>query len=72
MIKKVVRTGLAVALTTALAACSTFDFSNDRIQYETSDSRAPLEVPPDLNSVPGSDRYTVPSRPQTVWASQQA
>lgn len=72
MIKKVVRTGLAVALTTALAACSTFDFSNDRIQYETSDSRAPLEVPPDLNSVPGSDRYTVPSRPHTVWASQQA
>lgn len=72
MIKKVVRTGLAVALTTALAACSTFDFSNDRIQYETSDSRAPLEVPPDLNSVLGSDRYTVPSRPQTVWASQQA
>lgn len=72
MIKKVVRTGLAVALATALAACSTFDFSNDRIQYETSDSRAPLEVPPDLNSVPGSDRYTVPSRPQTVWASQQA
>lgn len=72
MIKKVVRTGLAVALTTALAACSTFDFSNDRIQYETSDSRAPLEVPPDLNSIPGSDRYTVPSRPQTVWASQQA
>ena len=72
MIKKVVRTGLAVALTTALAACSTFDFSNDRIQYETSDSRAPLEVPPDLNSVPGSDRYNVPSRPHTVWASQQA
>lgn len=72
MIKKVVRTGLAVALTTALAACSTFDFSNDRIQYETSDSRAPLEVPPDLSSVPGSDRYSVPSRPQTVWASQQA
>lgn len=72
MIKKVVRTGLAVVLTTALAACSTFDFSNDRIQYETSDSRAPLEVPPDLSSVPGSDRYNVPSRPQTVWASQQA
>ena len=72
MIKKVVRTGLAVALSTALAACSTMNFSNDRIQYETSDSRAPLEVPPDLNSVPGSDRYAVPSRPQTVWASQQA
>lgn len=72
MIKKVVRTGLVVALPMALAACSTFDFGQDRIQYETSDSRAPLEIPPDLTSVPGSDRFAVPSRPQTVWASQQA
>ena len=72
MIKKIVRTGLAVALPMALAACSTIDFSQDRIQYETSDSRAPLEIPPDLSSVPGSDRYMVPSRPQTVYASQQA
>ena len=72
MIKKFVRTGLAVALPMALAACSAIDFGQDRIQYETSDSRAPLEIPPDLSSVPGSDRYTVPSRPQTVWASQQA
>lgn len=72
MIKNFVRTGLAVALPMALAACSAIDFGQDRIQYETSDSRAPLEIPPDLSSVPGSDRYTVPSRPQTVWASQQA
>ena len=70
MIKKFVRTGLAVALPMALAACSAIDFGQDRIQYETSDSRAPLEIPPDLSSVPGSDRYTVPSRPQTDWASQ--
>ena len=72
MIKKVVRTGLVMALPMALAACSTIDFGKDRIQYETSDSRAPLEIPPDLSSVPGSDRYLVPSRPQTVWASQQS
>lgn len=72
MIKKVVRTGLAVALPLALAACSVTDFTQDRIQYETSDSRAPLEIPPGLSSVPGSDRYAVPSRPHTVWASQQA
>ena len=47
MIKKFVRTGLAVALPMALAACSAIDFGQDRIQYETSDSRAPLEIPPD-------------------------
>ena len=56
----------------ALAACSSFDFGQDRIQYETSDSRAPLEIPPDLSSVPGSDRYAVPSRQQVIYASQQA
>ena len=55
----------------ALAACSGFNFSQDRIQYETSDSRAPLEIPPELSQVPASDRFNVPSRPQTVWASQQ-
>ena len=72
MMKKIVRTGLVVALPMALAACSSFDFGQDRIQYETSDSRAPLEIPPDLSSVPGSDRYAVPSRQQVIYASQQA
>lgn len=72
MMKKIVRTGLVVALPMALAACSSFDFGQDRIQYETSDSRAPLEIPPDLSSVQGSDRYAVPSRQQVIYASQQA
>ncbi len=72
MMKKIVRTGLVVALPMALAACSSIDFGQDRIQYETSDSRAPLEIPPDLSSVPGSDRYAVPTRQQVVYASQQA
>ena len=69
-----VRTGLILALPVALSACSSLSdtFSQETIQYETSDSRAPLEIPPDLNSVPVSDRYAVPSRPQTVWARQQA
>ena len=68
---KVLRTGLIVTIPMALAACSGFNFSQDRIQYETSDSRAPLEIPPELSQVPASDRFNVPSRPQTVWASQQ-
>lgn len=68
---KVLRTGLIVTIPMALAACSGFNFNQDRIQYETSDSRAPLEIPPELSQVPASDRFNVPSRPQTVWASQQ-
>ena len=68
---KVLRTGLIVTIPMALVACSGFNFSQDRIQYETSDSRAPLEIPPELSQVPASDRFNVPSRPQTVWASQQ-
>ncbi|HIU73747.1 MAG TPA: outer membrane protein assembly factor BamC [Candidatus Aphodousia faecipullorum] len=68
-----VRTGLILSLPIALSACSSLSdtFSQETIQYETSDSRAPLEIPPDMNSVPMSDRYSVPTRPQTVWASQQ-
>ena len=68
-----VRTGLVLSLPIALSACSSLSdtFSQETIQYETSDSRAPLEIPPDMNSVPMSDRYSVPTRPQTVWASQQ-
>ena len=72
--KKLVRTSLILAMPVVLSACSVLgvDFSKDKIQYETSASRAPLEVPPDLTQVPTSDRYAVPSRPQTVLASQQA
>ena len=71
--KKLVRTSLILAMPVVLSACSVLgvDFSKDKIQYETSASRAPLEVPPDLTQVPTSDRYAVPSRPQTVLASQQ-
>lgn len=71
--KKLVRTSLIMAMPVVLSACSVLgvNFSDDKIQYETSASRAPLEVPPDLNQVPMSDRYAVPSRPQTVLASQQ-
>ncbi len=72
--KKMIRTGLVLALPFALTACSSLEgyFSQEKIQYETSSSRAPLEVPPDLTQVPTSDRYAVPTRPQTVWASEEA
>ena len=51
-----------------LTACSNFSFTKERVEYETSSSRAPLLVPPGLDSVPLDDRYEVPERP-SVYAS---
>ena len=62
---------VSVALVTALAGCSWTGsfFTKDKIQYETTDTRAPLEVPPDLTQLPRDDRFTVPDRPRTLTAS---
>ena len=70
--KRVLRAGFIAGMSLALAACSNFAFNQDKVQYESSASRAPLEIPPGMDSVPMSDRYAVPSRPQSVWASQEA
>lgn len=58
----------------ALAGCNALgvDFNTEKVQYETSTSRAPLEVPPDLNTVTNNDRFAVPSRPQIVSANAEA
>lgn len=69
--KKVFRAAAIVAMPLALSACANFDFNQDSIQYESSASRAPLEIPPGLDGVPVTDRYSVPNRPKTVWASQE-
>ncbi len=47
-------------------------FTNDKVQYETTDTRTPLEVPPDLTQLPRDDRFAVPDRPQSVTASSLA
>lgn len=47
-------------------------FGSDKSVYEGAQSRAPLEVPPDLSQLPRDDRFVVPDRPQTVTASGQA
>lgn len=62
---------VSVALVTALAGCSWTGsfFTKDKIQYETTDTRAPLEVPPDLTQLPRDDRFNVPDRPRTLSAS---
>lgn len=66
---------LSVALVPALVAgCSWtgLTFSNQKVQYETTDTRAPLEVPPDLTQLPRDDRYAVPDRPTPISAAALA
>jgi outer membrane protein assembly factor BamC len=47
-------------------------FTDEKVQYETSTTRAPLEIPPDLSQLPVDDRFQVPGRPKTVTANQVA
>lgn len=47
-------------------------FTDEKIQYESTTSRAPLEIPPDLSQLPMDDRFTVPGKTQTVTATQVA
>ncbi len=67
---------LVVAACVALTGCSYFNlgsiFTDEKIQYETTSTRAPLEVPPDLSQLPMDDRFEVPERAQVVTATQVA
>ena len=58
---------------TLLAGCSWTGslFTSDKVQYETAQTRQPLEVPPDLSQLPRDERFLVPDRPQTITASGQ-
>ena len=47
-------------------------FTDEKIQYESTTSRAPLEIPPELSQLPMDDRFTVPGKTQTVTATQVA
>jgi outer membrane protein assembly factor BamC len=64
---------LAVIGAASLAGCSWTGtiFTSDKVAYESAQSRAPLEVPPDLSQLPRDDRFVVPDRPQTITASGQ-
>lgn len=61
-------------LATSLTGCQYLGskFTDEKIQYETTNTRAPLEVPPDLSQLPMDDRFVVPGKPQTVTAIQVA
>lgn len=74
MVKTAIRAATLTACAAALSGCSMLgiNFSDDSVQYESSTSRAPLEIPPDLTAIPKNDRYTVPQRPQIVSANAEA
>ena len=68
---KLLRVAVLAVTPVALSACSYLgaQFTNDKVQYESSNSRAPLEVPPDLSQVPHDNLYNVPQRTRDVSAS---
>ncbi len=74
MVKTAMRAAALTSVAAALAGCNVLgvNFSDDKVQYESSTSRAPLEIPPDLTSIPKNDRFTVPTRPQIVSANAEA
>ncbi len=74
MVNRALRTAAVVSAIAALTGCNSLgvNFGDDKVQYETSTSRAPLEVPPDLNTVTNNDRFAVPTRPQIVSANAEA
>lgn len=74
MVKTAMRAAALTSAAVALTGCNVLgvNFSDDKVQYESSTSRAPLEIPPDLTSIPKNDRFTVPTRPQIVSANAEA
>lgn len=74
MNKTVIRLAVLAALPAMLGGCSYLGqtFTNDKVQYESSNSRAPLEIPPDLSQLPRENRYQVPVRTRAVNATDVA
>lgn len=58
MVNRALRAAAVVSAIAALTGCNALgvNFGDEKVQYETSTSRAPLEVPPDLNTVTNNDR----------------
>lgn len=70
------RASVLTVLCATLAGCSSWNlgsvFTDEKIQYDTTTTRAPLEIPPDLSQVPVDDRFVVPGKTQVVTATQLA
>ena len=60
----------------ALGGCSVLGvddvFNQESVQYESSSTRANLEVPPDMTPIGNDGRFDVPTRPSVVTASGEA
>ncbi|HQR21322.1 MAG TPA: outer membrane protein assembly factor BamC [Burkholderiaceae bacterium] len=67
---------LVLALTAGLVGGCSWSGSSvlsGKVDYNAARTRStPLEVPPDLSTLPRDERFTVPERPQTVTASSTA
>ena len=74
MVKQALQLSAVALALASVTGCQQLgiEFSNEPVQYESSTSRAPLEIPPDLSAIPRTDRYTVPTRPQIVSANAEA
>ena len=74
MTKLSLRLAVLAAAATAVSGCSVLgiDFTDEKVQYESSNSRANLEVPPDLTPIGNDNRFAVPSRTTVVSANAEA
>lgn len=76
MTKHVLRLAAISPALIALSGCSYFGidqyFNQDKVQYESSNTRQNLEVPPDMAPIPQDDRFQVPSRPSVVSMNAEA
>ena len=68
------RLAAAAAAIASLSGCTFLgiDFNDDKVQYESSNSRANLEIPPDLTPIQNDNRFQVPARPGVVCANAEA
>ena len=73
MNKRTLRAAALCPALLVLGGCSALgiNFSDDKVQYEASNTRANLEVPPDLAPIPNDNRFEVPSRPGVVSANAE-
>lgn len=77
MANRIYRITLLAGVAFSLVGCSQLEkigihMPGERAEYESSSSRSPLEIPPDLNSIDTTDRFAIPGRPRTISANAQS
>lgn len=82
MVKTFVRLSVVAVAAASVVGCAEMSSIADKIgvhmpdlgnraEYESSASRAPLDIPPDLDVLVRNDRFTVPARTQIVSANAE-